>query len=210
MVFESICIPLPHRRILARLGYNPMHTIFHQHHLALIETAIAIGFAACHLQGAYARVKIEHRTPQEITLATGDVLRSASLAQLLAKSDEALLMAATVGRRAIDERDSGISSADGLRAAVIDAVASETADAGLTWLHEMAGRQAPREGRRVTARRFSPGYSDLDLSAQKIVFDILDLARLGLTITEAYALSPEKSVIGIAGVEPLALKESQK
>ncbi|MCX7934890.1 MAG: methionine synthase [Planctomycetota bacterium] len=206
-VFESISIPLPYRRIMARLGYNPAHTVFHQHHLALVETAIALGFALCRLQGAYARVKIAQRTAQEITLATSHVLRSVSLSRLLGQSDEALLMAATVGSRVIEERDSGIAAADGLRAAVLDAVASETADAGLTWLHEMASRQAPREGRRITARRFSPGYGDLDLSAQKIVFDILDLSRFGLTLTASYALLPEKSVIGIAGVEPLAQEE---
>ncbi len=206
-VFESICVPLPYRRIMARLGYNPAQTIFHQHHLALVETAIAFGFALCRLQGAYARVKIEQRTAQEITLATGHVFRSASLARLLAQSGEALLMAATVGSRVIEERDSGIAAADGLRAVVIDAVASETVDAGLNWLHEMAGRQAPREGRRVTARRFSPGYGDLELAAQKIVFDILGLSRFGLRLTEAYALLPEKSVIGIAGVELLAQEE---
>lgn len=49
--------------------------------------------------------------------------------------------------------------------------------------------------------RYSPGYGDLPLTNQKIIFDILNLERLGLRITERFMLVPEKSVIAIAGVE---------
>jgi len=58
-----------------------------------------------------------------------------------------------------------------------------------------------REGRCLTRRRYSPGYGDLALSNQKIIYDALGLEKLGLTLTERFLLIPEKSVLAIAGIE---------
>jgi cobalamin-dependent methionine synthase I len=64
-------------------------------------------------------------------------------------------------------------------------------------------RMLAREGRKTTKHRYSPGYGDLSLRHQKIIFDLLDLQRLDLTITPDYILIPEKSVVAIAGIETL-------
>lgn len=50
--------------------------------------------------------------------------------------------------------------------------------------------------------RFSPGYGDLPLEAQKTMFSVLDCERrLGLTLNESLLMSPSKSVTAIIGVE---------
>ena len=53
-----------------------------------------------------------------------------------------------------------------------------------------------------TARpRFSPGYGDLKLSAQQVIFDRLDCPRqIGLTLNESLIMSPSKSVTAIVGL----------
>ncbi len=49
--------------------------------------------------------------------------------------------------------------------------------------------------------RFSPGYGDLKLSAQKILFGRLDCSRqIGLTLNDSYVMSPSKSVTAIVGL----------
>ena len=55
----------------------------------------------------------------------------------------------------------------------------------------------------VTLRqRFSPGYYDLDISAQKMVFDLLELTkRIGITLTDTYEMLPTKSVTAFIGIE---------
>jgi cobalamin-dependent methionine synthase I len=118
---------------------------------------------------------------------------------LLEKSREAVLMAATAGKTAMAARDSEIKAGNGSAALIIDAVASETADAGLDWIQEFLNGQLARQGRKLT-NRYSPGYGDLDLSAQKIIYDALDLEKIGISITDRFILAPEKSVLAIAGI----------
>jgi len=64
-----------------------------------------------------------------------------------------------------------------------------------------------REGKKLTKMRYSPGYGDLPLSNQKLIYDVLNLERLGISITERFMLVPEKSVIAIAGVEGVGCNE---
>jgi hypothetical protein len=48
---------------------------------------------------------------------------------------------------------------------------------------------------------FSPGYGDWDLSHQQEVLDLLDAPRrMGLTLTQAGMLVPEKSITALVGV----------
>jgi cobalamin-dependent methionine synthase I len=93
-----------------------------------------------------------------------------------------------------------VASGDAAFGLILDAVASETADAALDWMVDFINKMIRREGIRLTKNRYSPGYGDLLLQNQKTLFDILQLHRLGLGITESCILVPEKSVIAIAGI----------
>lgn len=49
--------------------------------------------------------------------------------------------------------------------------------------------------------RFSPGYGDLKLSAQTVLFEHLDCPRqIGLTLNDSLIMSPGKSVTAIVGL----------
>ncbi len=199
--FDHISLPLPKRRIMSRLGYNRHNTVLHRHHLALVDTAIGRGFGMCEPRGVCARIRIARRDEEYLHLACSATFHSRSLVKLLAQSSEILLMAATVGPKIMQGISEAIGREDAMRAAIFDAVGSETVDSILGWIQQYLDRQLPREGRKLTSRRFSPGYGDLGLENQKTVFELLALDQhLGLTLTERYLLVPEKSVIGIAGV----------
>ncbi len=50
--------------------------------------------------------------------------------------------------------------------------------------------------------RFSPGYGDFPLEAQRDIFRVLDCSkRIGLTLTEGLLMSPTKSVTAIFGIK---------
>lgn len=199
--FPAIPVPLPERRVLARLGYNRTRTVLHPHHEALVTTSLHLAFGLCRPQGAMRRVPIEAITEDGVQLATGEAFASASLAAFLGDSREALLLAATVGPEIVEAIRREIEAEHAPRAAIFDAVASETADAALGWLQDYATGQLARERAAVTKHRYSPGYGDLGLEAQETVFRLLELESLGLSLTPRRMLVPEKSVIGIAGIE---------
>ena len=57
------------------------------------------------------------------------------------------------------------------------------------------------DGLGQTRLRFSPGYGDLKLAAQQVIFEQLDCARqIGLTLNDSLVMSPSKAVTAIVGL----------
>lgn len=131
----------------------------------------------------------------------GGAVASPLLARLLAGSSAVYLMGASIPERDVDKIGRAMRAGDGLRAVVLDAFASEYVDGTFDVMMARKNEALRRTGQRLTKRRFSPGYGDLDLHYQKVFYDLLGMETLGVKINENYLLSPEKSVIAVAGVE---------
>lgn len=196
---EDIKAEAPRSNILIRMGYRKGITKLSAEDEKGVDEGIKKGRALCRLKGAYLTLKIAAAVPGEIHLENGITLKSEGLAKLLNGCREAVLMASTAGKEVVLARDKEITAGDAAYGLILDATASETADAGLDWIQEFLNGQLARQGRKLT-NRFSPGYGDLPLAAQKPIYDALGLDKLGITITERFLLEPEKSVIAVAGI----------
>ena len=193
---------------MTRLGFSQRHTQLGPRDEALLEKAFQEGRMLSQAQGAYARFPILENNGEQIRFADNLVLRSASLAKLLAQSDQVVLMATTIGKGIQERIAAEIFGGNAGYGLMLDAVASETTDAGLDWMMTLINTSIRREGRRLTRHRYSPGYGDLALDNQKIIFDLLKLERLDLILTETFMLIPEKSVIAIAGCERIGMADA--
>jgi hypothetical protein len=131
----------------------------------------------------------------------GIEINSAQLAKLLKNSARAYIMCATIPQRDVDRINGAIKEGLGLKALAMDAYASEYVDGALDYLMERKNLTLKRTGQKLTKMRFRAGYGDLDIKYQKVFYELLELNSLGVSINEKYLLSPEKSVIAIAGVE---------
>jgi hypothetical protein len=143
---------------------------------------------------------LEHLDSAHVSVA-GAVVESAMLARLLEKSSAAYVMGASIPARDVEKISGAMRAGEGLKAIVFDAYASEYVDGVLDVIIARKNEALRRTGQKLTKHRFSPGYGDLDISYQKVFYDLLDMQTLDVTINENYLLSPEKSVIAIAGVE---------
>ena len=197
--FENIQAKPERETILIRLGYAKGKTELNEYDSVKIGSAITMGLSLCSVKGAYGRYKILANDFSSVEIKGGHTLKSAKLADLLKDSRELVLMASTAGKEILLRREKEMMADNASLGVILDAVASESADAGLNWLQEHANTLLRRESD-VLTKRFSPGYGDLDLSAQKIIHDLLDLTKIGVDITDKYILVPEKSVIAIAGI----------
>ena len=120
--------------------------------------------------------------PENDELIEGQDLRS-----LLRESTEIVLFAATLGAevelllRRAQLRDMAIENVCDNFCADL---AQEVAPAHLT-------------------DRFSPGYGDLPLAHQRVIFDALNVTRrIGVTLTGSGLMLPQKSVTAILGIAP--------
>ncbi len=203
ITFERITIEPPLKAIYRRLGYRKGLTQLRPDEARSLGDRIEQARALISLKGAARRLPILSKTPRQIRLPGDRTLQSAQLAALLADSREIILLGATAGPAVIEAI--GRDTADGnlTRAVVFDAAASEMVDAALDWMETFFGRELRREARRLTKSRFSCGYGDLALDNQKLFYDLLELGRLGVELTEQYILVPEKSVTAVAGIETI-------
>ena len=123
--------------------------------------------------------------------------RSQKLADALRGCDRAVVFAATVGLELdrLIARYGRISPARGLMMQALGAERIEAlCDAFCAWLAEESAPLTLRQ-------RFSPGYGDLPLTAQRAMFDALQChRRIGLYLNESLLMSPTKSVTAIVGV----------
>jgi cobalamin-dependent methionine synthase I len=90
---------------------------------------------------------------------------------------------------------------DNLSAAVVyDATASEMVDAALDWIMDYFNQQIRREGKKLLSRRFSAGYADFQLDNQQVIYQKLQMEKIGVAINSNFILRPEKSVTALGGI----------
>ncbi|MFH1360199.1 MAG: hypothetical protein ABIJ41_04080 [Candidatus Omnitrophota bacterium] len=198
--FKAITIPPPKDNIYCRLGHAKGLTQVSAEQKEKIETYLSEAVNLIELKGAALRLPIEIMQDPVIKLSQEINLKSHSLIEFLKESKEVLLMGATAGTRigeAIRENSSG---KDVTRAVVFDATASEMVDEALSWIMNYMDRGLRRENKHLTKKRFSAGYGDFSLENQKIMYDTLRLAQLGVQLTDKNILIPEKSVTAVAGI----------
>jgi hypothetical protein len=199
--FDNILITPPKKTIMSRLGYRSRLTTLKAKDLSDMDEAINLGLALCRNQGALGRFTITGRSAVSVLLPDGNSFEDRQLAGLLRHSDEVLLMAGTTGLEITTTISKEMEEENASRAVVLDAVASCSADMILDWLMETFNKMLRKEGRKLTRRRFSPGFGDLSLDNQAVIFRLLGLERLSLHLTDSMMLVPEKSVLAIAGIE---------
>lgn len=121
-------------------------------------------------------------------------IESESLQKNLEGCKNAFVFAATSGN-AVDRlilRRTKLSAADGF---ITDCIASSGIEVFCDFINDEM-----KEGRKLKPR-FSPGYGDVKLCCQGEILSFLDAYRkIGITLTEAYLMSPIKSVTAIVGI----------
>jgi len=199
--FDNILITPKKKAIMSRLGYRTRLTTLQPGDTSSMDEAINLGLALCRNQGALGRLIITDRSTGSVSLPDGTSFEDKQLARLLRHSEEVLLMAGTTGSEITTSISREMEAGNASRAVILDAVASCSADMILDWLMETFNKMIRKEGRKLTRRRFSPGFSELSLNNQAVIFRLLGLERLNLHLTDSMMLVPEKSVLAIAGIE---------
>lgn len=127
----------------------------------------------------------------------GEEFKSARFAENMRGCKRAVVFGATLGT-AVDRAVNSAAATDVALAMAYQAAAAEKIEEVCDKLEAEI-----KAGCGVTLRRrYSPGYFDLDITAQKKVFNLLELTkRIGLTLTETCEMLPTKSVTAFIGIE---------
>lgn len=141
----------------------------------------------------------EQGEPSIRLVGTNVELRGRDIYRHLKDARFAALIACTLGMDA--ERRLRITGAQHpLEGAVLDAACSAYVEAAIEQMDQQVKTDAAVHGL-AGNWRFSPGYGDCPLSAQRSIVDTLNATRLiGLTVTPTSLLMPTKSVTAVIGL----------
>lgn len=143
--------------------------------------------------------RLVHSQPPVVEFA-GQRIESHALAKNLSGCDKVVLVAATIGPQ-VDVLIRRWTKVDASRAAVFQAAGAMFVESYLDSLNARIASDAFADGF-VLRPRYSPGYGDVPLSVQKLFFSLLPCTqRIGLTLTNALVMAPEKSVTAFIGME---------
>lgn len=182
--------PIDKREILRYLGARDDAPVVS----ALVDECINESEAVLSYKVCWCEVDILR---QDDVLLLGNLKTSSeALTKNLCGCERAVIFAATLGV-SLDRLIARYSVSSPAKAVVFDAIGSERIEA----LCDEFCADIKRGAKEYEIRpRFSPGYGDFPLEAQKEIFALLDCPRkIGLTLNESLLMSPSKSVTAIVG-----------
>lgn len=126
---------------------------------------------------------------------------SRNLASNLAQCGRVILIAATLGLEA-DKLLQKYEILNMTKATITQACGAACIEAYCNILQEQICAEVSNDNRTYYLRpRFSPGYGDLPLHYQKVIFEELECTkRIGLTLTDSLLMYPTKSVSALIGL----------
>lgn len=127
-------------------------------------------------------------------------IRSKSLAKNLSDCHSAILFSATVGIE-LDRLILKYGQISPTKALFFQSVGAERIEALCDVFCDCIKEQKAKEGKSVRPR-FSAGYGDCSLEAQREIFRILDATKkIGVSLTENLMMIPTKSVSAFIGIK---------
>ncbi len=152
--------------------------------------------------GRVAFAEIRRKAADRIVLEDEAVLAGAGVHALLRRAETAALFVVTLGPGP-EEEIRAATAAGRLRDVVLlDALASEAVEDLARAAQRFVQELAAREGRAVT-RRFSPGYCDWPLEAQRVLDGLVRFEDAGVILHPSCILEPEKTITAVMGIGPV-------
>lgn len=133
-------------------------------------------------------------------LRLGGIPIRGRVASFLAGSEQVVVFVVSAGG-AISERSRvAANSGNVLEAWALDALGSYAAEASANALSRYFEQRLCAPG--AVSQRYSPGYCGMGLSEQSALFQLVDAASIGVSLSETLLMQPLKSVSGILGIGP--------
>ncbi len=191
-IFTKAYPPTPYdeKEILRYAGCKDGEGVFELLKECLLECENALSYRVCY------RVLTKRQFLSFIPAAE----ESKSLQARLQGRDEVVLFAATVGL-GVDRLMEKYGKISPVKALFFQAIGAERIENLCESFCQDLQEEYAKRGKKVGVR-FSAGYGDFPLSAQKEIFALLDCPKkIGLTLNDSLLMTPTKSVTAVVGIE---------
>ena len=189
------------KQVFARMGFKPHQADIPEAMKPLVIEAIALGRDLVKPMACFCSHPVKEASAERLVIDSAFAIDSRKVALWMQNCSEIYLTAVTLGPD-LDAKVAELSqSGDMTRAFLLNAYGSEAAEALMESLDREITRQV--EGHSLTTtKRYSPGYGDWPITAQRELLGHLGTDRISIRLTESCLMIPEKSVSAIIGVRP--------
>jgi hypothetical protein len=134
-----------------------------------------------------------------VTLKGGTIFESPKVARTVRECPHLICFIATIGP-GIDNAVRDLAEQRRLTDMyALDTIGSIMIEDVVETFQDMMKEKFQMEGKGVSLR-FSPGYCDWPITEQKKLFSLVDPARIDVTLSSSFLMSPRKSISGVFGV----------
>ena len=196
-IYNQLNVVYPEKEIFFRLGGNVHITEVSEDEYSRISALGKKAYSLCVPQGRWKLKAVKHVGENGILLSNAVFLCGSRFASMAKNAAFIWFAAVTVGEKVVVERDRQQNVSDSV---VYDAVAGEMADSTMDMMQKMASAELARIGMVLDKNRYSPGYGDMLLEEQKLMFSVLNMSEMNLKLTDSCFIVPEKSVTAVAAV----------
>ncbi len=184
------------KEVLRYLGYRTRAA--DERTLQTIQEVAKAAEAEIQPQSVYMELPLRLLSESEVQI--GDtVFQSRKLSRHLRGCERILVFAATLGTGA-DRLLRRFSATNSAHAAVAQAVLAAATEDYCDAVCEKIAEKEEQNGWYLRPR-FSPGYGDLPLTAQRDLFNLCEITkRIGITLTDSCLMLPTKSVSAFIGL----------
>lgn len=196
--FQPAEIPFDFKRAYSFLKIRPASDKFHLMHemVARLREQFQSAFTPRYRYAIY-QVLDTNPVAFSVLLEGGASLAGPGIHRLLRGSPYAAVFILTAGER-IDAAEAKLALEDFAEAYFLDGVASAMTHGLLQLLKNALHTEASQRHCHL-AQRFSPGYAHWDLPEQEKIFGLLKGEEIGVTLSETYFMTPQKSLSGVFG-----------
>lgn len=127
---------------------------------------------------------------------------SVSLKELLRNALCVSCFAVTIGNGVEQQIETLQANGDIAKAAIWDAIGSEAVEQAANFVNRLIREEAALETHGLTTR-FSPGYGDVNITANIELLRLLGAEKIGITANDAGMLVPQKSITALIGWEKI-------
>ena len=196
-IYNQLNVVYPEKEIFFRLGGNVHITEVSEDEYSRISALGKKAYSLCVPQGRWKLKAVKHVGENGRLLSNAVFLCGSRFASMAKNAAFIWFAAVTVGEKVVVERDRQQNVSDSV---VYDAVAGEMADSTMDMMQKMASAELARIGMVLDKNRYSPGYGDMLLEEQKLMFSVLNMSEMNLKLTDSCFIVPEKSVTAVAAV----------
>lgn len=185
--------------VLRYLGYKPGYTTFDDHMLKKVDYYMALGSTLLQPNSSYRIFKDISITERGVLIKDAPLLLPGQdITNLLRQAQRVCIVAVTIGPQLEQRVTELFKQGEYAAGTILDAVGSDAVEKLADRLQQQLADMAKRQGLEVTWR-YCSGYGDLPLQINDRLAEITDAHTIGISVTEAGMLLPQKSILGIVG-----------